>query len=143
MNVEPRITVEADANETDVNTVAKGLRAFNVEYIGPPNEQLVRIFLRSENGEVVGGLLGDIRWRWMYVARLWVSSEYRGKGHGASLMREAEALAVRSGCIGIHLDTFEYQARPFYEKLGYTVFGTLEGYPPNYRQYYLSKRLEP
>lgn len=41
------------------------------------------------------------------------------------------------------LDTFEYQARPFYEKLGYQLFGTLDGYPPGYRQFYLRKRLSP
>jgi hypothetical protein len=41
------------------------------------------------------------------------------------------------------LDTFEYQARPFYEKLGYQLFGTLDGYPPGYRQFYLCKRLVP
>jgi hypothetical protein len=38
-------------------------------------------------------------------------------------------------------DTLDYQARPFYEKLGYQLFGTLDGYPPGYRQFYLCKRL--
>ena len=37
----------------------------------------------------------------------------------------------------------EYQARPFYEKLGYELFGTLDGYPPGYRQFYLRKSLGP
>jgi hypothetical protein len=45
--------------------------------------------------------------------------------------------------VGVYLDTFEYQARPFYEKLGYDVFGTLDGYPPGYRQYHLAKRFPP
>ena len=56
-------------------------------------------------------------------------------------MTAAESRARERGCIGVYLDTFEYQARPFYERLGYELFGTLEGYPPGYRQYYLAKRL--
>ena len=137
------ITVESNASPDDVAVVRRGLRAFNVEFIGPPNEEEITIFLRTPSRQIVGGLLGDIRWRWMYVARVWIDAAYRGQGHGAALMRAAEARAVESGCLGIHLDTFEYQARPFYEKLGYDLFGTLEGYPPGYRQFYLSKRLRP
>jgi len=53
----------------------------------------------------------------------------------------AEDLARSRGCTDVSLDTFEYQARPFYEKLGYELFGTLDGYPPGYRQFYLRKRL--
>ena len=56
-------------------------------------------------------------------------------------MQGAEELALSRGCTDAILDTFEYQARPFYEKLGYPVYATLEGYPPGYRQYYLRKRL--
>lgn len=39
------------------------------------------------------------------------------------------------------LDTYEFQARPFYERRGYVVFGVLEGYPANTRTYYLQKAL--
>jgi predicted acetyltransferase len=45
-------------------------------------------------------------------------------------------------CIGATLHTFEHQARPFYEKLGYDLFGTLEGYPAGTRQHHLFKRLD-
>ena len=56
-------------------------------------------------------------------------------------MREVEEYALRHGCHGIYLDTFEYQALPFYEGLGYEQFGVLEGYPPGFRQYHLRKTL--
>jgi GNAT superfamily N-acetyltransferase len=136
-----RITVEPQASGADVATVEAGLLAFNVAKIGPPNESPVRIFLRDADGRVVGGLLGHIRWRWLYVAKLWVEDSLRGQGHGASLMNAAEEHARSLGCTGAYVDTFEYQARPFYEKLGYALFGTLEDYPPGYRQFHLVKRL--
>jgi hypothetical protein len=49
--------------------------------------------------------------------------------------------AIRRGCRGAYLDTFSYQARPFYEKLGYAVFGTLDDYPPGHQRFFMRKRL--
>ena len=141
MTHRPRITIEPNATAADIATVANGLRAYNVDIIGPPNEEAVHIFLRDAEGAVVGGLIGHIKWRWLFVAKLWMQEHVRGQGHGAALLRAAENLARDRGCIGAHLDTLEYQARPFYEKCGYELFGTLEGFPPGYRQYFLSKRL--
>lgn len=136
------ITVEPGASVADVATVQAGLREYNISFIGDPNEEPVNIFLRDEAGDVVGGLVGHIKWKWLYVSKLWISGAFRGKGHGFELMSAAEEHARSKGCIGSYLDTFEYQARPFYEKCGYKLFGTLEGYPPGYRQFYLSKSLQ-
>jgi GNAT superfamily N-acetyltransferase len=142
MSPSVHVVVEPDASSADIATVQAGLRAFNVARIGEPGEELVHILLRDGSGAVVGGLLGHIRWRWLYVAKLWIDEAHRGGGHGRVLMAEAESLARARQCLGSYLDTFEYQARPFYEKLGYRVFGTLEGYPPGYRQYHLAKRFD-
>jgi GNAT superfamily N-acetyltransferase len=136
-----RISVEPNAFAADIDTVKANLLAFNVAHIGDPEEEAVNIFVRNANDTVVGGLLGHIRWRWLYVSKLWVADELRGQGRGAALLEAAEKVARERGCIGAYLDTFEYQARPFYEKCGYTHFGTLDGYPPGYCQFFLSKRL--
>jgi GNAT superfamily N-acetyltransferase len=141
LSTQPRISVEAQPAAADVSAVQAGLRAFNVARIGDPAEEPVYVFLRDDDGTILGGLLGLIRWRWLYVAKLWVAESRRGHGYGAAILAAAESHARERGCIGASLDTFEYQARPFYEKCGYELFGTLEGYPPGYRQYHLSKRL--
>lgn len=141
MSGAPRISIEPDASPADIAAVTAGLRAFNIEILGDPREEPVNIFLRDDGGAIVGGLLGHIRWRWLYVAKLWMREEMRGRGQGAALLGAAEELARTRGCIGAYLDTFEFQARPFYEKCGYELFGTLEGYPPGYRQFFLAKRL--
>jgi hypothetical protein len=57
------------------------------------------------------------------------------------MLAVAEQHAIERGCTGAHLDTASFQARPFYEKLGYTVFGTLEDHPVGHTHYLLSKRL--
>ena len=135
------VTVEPNASVQDLAVVQSGLRKYNIGFIGDPHEEAVNVFARDENGDVIGGLLGHIKWKWLYVSKLWVSDEHRGRGHGAALVKAAEDHARSRGCVGSYLDTFEYQARPFYEKIGYQMFGTLEGYPPGYRQFFLSKAL--
>jgi GNAT superfamily N-acetyltransferase len=142
MKTGARVSVEPHASREDIDTVTTGLRDFNTGFLGPPVLEPLHVFLRDSDGEIVGGLLGHSIYGWMYVAKLWIAQEFRGRGLGRELLEAAEREAVARGCIGIHLDTFEYQARPFYEKNGYRLFGTLEGYPQGYRQYYLAKRLD-
>ena len=67
---ETSIRIEAAPAAAAAAVGQTGLRAFNVEYIGDPGEEPVHIFLRDDAGQVVGGLLGHIRWRWLYVAKL-------------------------------------------------------------------------
>lgn len=124
----------------DAATIAGNLLAFNEVRIGPANEQPVQFVVRDDDGVVVGGLLGVTRWQWLYVAKLWVAEGLRGRGVGTELLQMAEDEARRRGCTGASLDTFEHQARPFYEQLGWVLFGTLEGYPAGTRQYFLQKR---
>ena len=67
--------------------------------------------------------------------------EARGQGTGRRILIAAEEEAVRRGCRYAWLDTFSFQARGFYEKLGYSVFGTLEDYPAGHSRYFLRKTL--
>ena len=136
-----QMRIDTNVAPEDAAAVLRGLREFNEVRLGPAAEQPVRIVLRDKAGNVAGGVLGHTKWKWLYVSTLWVSESARGKRWGSKLMDAAEDLARSRGCTHVSLDTFEYQARPFYEKRGYKLFGTLEGYPPGYRQFYLTKEL--
>lgn len=137
------VTSERDPRPEDAEAVRAGLLAFNVAHVGEPDYAPVNLFLRTPEGTVVGGLLGHRRWGWLYVDKLWIHEDYRGGGEGSRLLRQAEEEAIAAGCTEAVLDTFSYQARPFYEKHGYTVYAILEGYPPGYCQYFLRKTLVP
>ena len=50
-----------------------------------------------------------------------------------------EQEAKERGCIGVHLDTFSFQALPFYQKLGYEVFGEIEDHPIGHTRHYVKK----
>ena len=136
------VRIDKEVSGAEEAAIVRGLLSFNEAWIGPSKDQPVRFVARDELG-VVGGLLGHTKWSWLYVAKLWVDERGRGRGIGTQLLAAAEELARSRGCTDACLDTFEYQARPFYEKLGYQLFGTLDGYPPGFRQFYLRKRLTP
>ena len=138
-----RVTVDPHPAEGDVATVVDGLRSFNEAVIGERGFVPLGVFARDDAGRVLGGLVGRIAWRWLYVEKFWLPDALRGKGLGSRLLSEAERWAAEHGCIGCSLDTLDFQALPFYQKQGYELFGTLEGFPPRGRQYYLRKDLVP
>jgi predicted N-acetyltransferase YhbS len=142
VNDKLKLTSEPDASEADLNIVREGLLKFNIEHVGQdPRAGTVSLFLRDGANRVVGGLLGGWRWGWLYVDKLWVEESYRGSGAGSRLLRAAEREAREAGCTDAVLDTFSYQAPSFYERHGYKIYATLEGYPPGYRNFFLHKRL--
>ncbi len=55
-------------------------------------------------------------------------------------MMLAEQEAVKRGCRYAHLETIDFQALPFYQKLGYEIFATLQNYPPGHVRYSLTKK---
>ena len=88
-----------------------------------------------------GGCIGRTYWGWLEIEYLAVAPELRRLGYGAKLLAAIEAEAIKRGCHSAYLDTFSFQARPFYEKQGYHVFGTLENFPPGHERYFLTKKL--
>ena len=56
-------------------------------------------------------------------------------------LAEAEEAARRRGCHGVHLMTGSFNALPFYQKRGYTVFGVLTDMPTGHTQYFMTKSL--
>jgi GNAT superfamily N-acetyltransferase len=123
-------------------TLVAGLTGHNEPFVGPANYRLLVLLLRDpETREIIGGLWGWTLYHWLWVDVLFVPEAVRRRGVGRDLMVRAEAEARARGCVGAHLTTFSFQARPFYEALGYHVDAELDGYPPGYRALTMSKPL--
>jgi len=137
-----RLTVEDAPDEADVEVLPYALEAYNEgRWPQHPPWQSLAIFLRDE-AQIVAGLAGETYCGWLFVKYLWVSEGLRGRGVGCELMARAEGLARERGCHSAWLDTFSFQARGFYEKLGYQEFGRLD-YPPDHHKHFMRKRLTP
>jgi GNAT superfamily N-acetyltransferase len=111
--------------------------------IGPAQPRLLVIPIRGDDGTIAGGFWGATMFEWLHVGLLFVPESLRGQGVGSALMATAENEAKKRGCRGAFVDTFSFQAAPFYQKLGFTPFGTLHDYPPGHSQIYFSKRFDP
>ena len=121
--------------------VSENVIAANIARTGVSDWHPVGYFLKNTRGEWLGGLTGHIWGGWLHVNFLWVSETLRGQGHGTRLMEAAETMAVERGAFGSTLETHTSQAPDFYARLGYTVFGRIDDYPPGHGKLFLSKRL--
>jgi GNAT superfamily N-acetyltransferase len=117
------------------------LGAFNVERAEIDQSQDLAIFVSSQQGELIAGIVGWIWGECLEIAYLWVHAELRGQGYGTRLMERLEAEARQRGCRISALDTFSFQAPEFYTKLGYEIFGSVAGYPNGVQKFFLRKQL--
>ena len=138
-----RIVSDPHASEGLRKVVADHLDSYNIAVTGFPEYSPVNLFLRDAGDEVVGGLLAGIWGGVLFVRILWVSEALRGRGFGRRLMEMAERRAVERGCRHIFLDTFDFQAPGFYEKLGYQTYAKAEDWPVGHAHHFLRKDLPP
>lgn len=141
--MKPTITLTDKPDPAHVKALHTLLASFNnaasgYVYDGRP---LVISVTHAEGGEVIGGLFGATGYGYLHVDMLFVPESLRGAGLGRRLMQQAEDEAARRGCRGSYLDTFDFQARGFYERIGYTVFGQIDDMPPGHTRFFLRKPL--
>ncbi len=137
-----RIVVEETYGKGAVDAVGDPLGAFNAMRAGDDNYKPLAILIEDEgSGARQGGLWGESYYDWLLVKLFFIPEIWRGHGLGQRILGQAEEIARTRGCTGVWLDTFEFQARGFYERLGYVVFGTIEDYPKRYSRFFLKKRL--
>ncbi len=137
------IALDTAPSADDIEVLREGLRQHAAPFVSVPGFHQIAVFLRDERGRIRGGVAARINWNWLDVFLVWVDEALRTEGWGRRLMEAIEAVAIERGCTEAHLDTFSYQARPFYERLGYHVFAQLDDYPIGHQRFYLRKRLSP
>ena len=133
------LTEETDAEALPA-AVRLGISSADPPGVGVRDWVPLSLALRAEDGSLIGGLYGATMWGWLMVDGLWVAEHARGQGLGRRILLKAEAIAAERGCRGSQLGTFDFQARAFYERLGYRVIGEVEDFPAGHSHYQLSKR---
>lgn len=138
-----QLSITDTITEHEQEELLQGLRVYNSQFISFSRVASdIAVYARDESGKLRGGLIGNRQGEWLNIKYLWVSDEIRGNGLGGQLMRAAEDEARKQGCKHALVDTFSFQARPFYEKQGYEVTMTLDDFPyAGIQRHYLSKAL--
>jgi GNAT superfamily N-acetyltransferase len=135
----------SEAEATPLEAVLHaGFEAFNGPHVGPHGWKPLRLMVfRDDEVTPCGGLMGHRYAAWLHVLMFFLPQDLRRQGLGGDLLRRAEAWARAEGCVGVWLDTLDWQGRPFYEKLGYRPFGALPDSPPGGGpRHFMMKRLD-
>jgi GNAT superfamily N-acetyltransferase len=137
----PKITLTDKPDAAAAKALSQFLGQFNDDRSGWAFDYrpLAILITDTETNDVLGGLWGGTMYGFLHIDLLFVPEAMRGSGTGRTLMSQAEDEAIRRECRGVWLDTFSFQARGFYEKLGYTVFGEIENHPPGHSRFFLRK----
>ncbi len=134
-----------DCISGDENYICNKLVEYNLSKVSAKQEVLFDNINRKivdENENIIAGCIAKMYcWNVMYIDILWVDERYRNTGIGSRLLKDIENTARVKGCYLVHLDTFDFQAKDFYLKYGYEVFGELKNCPENHSRFYLQKKL--
>ena len=133
--------IDTEPSPQDLKFLEERLEEFNAQQTNIDDCQTVGFAIRDHQGTLVGGLSGVTNFGWLYIGVIWLDEPIRGRGLGSQMLSLAEYLAIERGCKYSCLATFTFQAKPFYEKQGYEVFGQLNDYPEGETMYFMRKKL--
>lgn len=135
----PSLSVERTIGKTK-KAVLDGLIGYNKEQWGRQKFKNLAVSLR-EHDAIVGGIVGQMWAKVLFIQFFWIDKAHRGKDHGTKLIAAIEDEARKLGATHAYLDTFSFQAPGFYRNCGYTEFGALDGYPEGVTRHWFSKAL--
>lgn len=99
-------------------------------------------FLAFDNDKLIGGAIGFVEFNWYFLDLLYIDEEYRNRNIGTNLIKEIEKFALEEHLTGVRMETWNFQAKGFYEKNGYSVFGEIKDCPPGTIDYHLKKEFK-
>lgn len=138
-----KLNITNEINSADKSFVRDKMIEFNLKHF--PDDlkgryQEVNLFLKNADGQIYGGIVGEICWNWLEVHYLFIDEDLRKQGYGKNLLSEAEKVAKEKKCDFIKLDTLSFQALDFYIKQGFEVFGAIQN-AGRHTHYYLKKNI--
>jgi len=125
-----------------VDFLDQQINEYNVENWEVKQQIPLAVKIANEDGKTIAGAAGRTFGDWFLLDTLWVSEKLRGKNIGSQLLTTIEQAAIERGCNKSLLDTLDFQAMPFYQRHGYEVKWTQEGYPRTGCKYFMVKVLD-
>ncbi len=137
-----QVIVEEKSNPLVNDIILHGLQSFNLPFFQQKDCQFFSIYAVDENHQIIGGLCGDILGRTANVDYAWVDEEKRRQGIATQLFSQLESFAQSKGCKYIQLFTYEFQAKEFYEKLGFECIAIISNWIEGHDAIFFRKGLK-
>ena len=138
---QPRLALTSEPDEIAHGAILNPLIAFNIRQAGDLDRKPLAVLIHNhQTGQIEGGLWGRTSWKWLTIELLFVPDYCRKSGVGTAVMHLAEQEAIKRSCIGVLVDTHDFQAPRFYKKLGYRRIGEVTDCPPGFSRVYFEKR---
>ncbi|EGU33746.1 GCN5-related N-acetyltransferase [Vibrio ichthyoenteri ATCC 700023] len=118
-----------DPEESVKKRILAGLRAFNRLSLPEQASQNVACVVHDDNDEFCGGLFGEVYTNTLFIEYFWLDENKRKSGVGRRVFTTTEQQVREMGVTDIYLDTYSFQARDFYVKLGFEEVGRYSGFP--------------
>jgi len=138
-----QLTLELDEHPKpeDFHFLLDAVSGFNRVQTGNESPRQVAYFLRDQERRIFGGVQGSLWGRSMHIDALWVDDTQRGRGLGSQLMKAIEEYAAVHEHPLVYLETASFQALPFYQGLGYEIFGELPEISKGETLFFLKKEV--
>ena len=101
------------------------LGTFNQAAVPEWGKQTLSVALRSDAGALTAGGYAELLLGLAEIRAVWVEEARRGQGLGRAVMQALEGAARERGAEQAFLYTYSFQARGFYEGLGYRLLASL------------------
>lgn len=135
-----KIEIISDPDDNQIHEIRYRLQEYNDPF-WEVKEKYKFVITAREDFRLTGGLVFTIFGQWVELDFFWIDPELRNKGLGQKILREMESFAISKGCLKAFTNTFSFQAKPFYEKMGYQVVYTQEKFPVSNTRYFMEKSL--
>jgi len=136
------ILLDETKNSELQNLIKQGVMDYNIPYVGEWNPKYFTFYIKDEQDKVVAGLWGYyLEGQHSSIEFFWIDEKCRGQKLGTKLMKKAEDLLKSYKCPYINLYTMDFQAKSFYEKLGFTLLGTIPKWGVGYSAHFMTKSL--
>ena len=136
-----KLFLTENPNPDEVQILTNGLKAYAKQMRGFDSLDFFALFIRDKSNAIVGGCNGGTLYGGLHIDGLWVSEGIRNNGWGTQLVESALTYGKEKGCNFATVNTMDWEALGFYQKLGFTVEFERRGFQKNSVFYFLRKGL--
>lgn len=113
------------------------MEIFDLEKQEVFNQYIPFGFYALIDDQFAGGITMCKRMNWLDLDVLFVKEEHRNMKIGTELINEILKYCREEKIDGIHLYTLDFQAKGFYEKMGFTCIAKIKDWPKGITRYEL------